>query len=184
MSFTRCYMVTGAAALSSKRASRVQKAIETHKWVFPAFTNFAWYSMDTPKSSTIEVYTLSCLLQILITLSLSVPIHRLRYHTHSFDPFTARVCKITRLKDARRRLQSVHCSQYSQYIAVSTVSTLHGGACSQYIFRSGNLSTFNAMRLDENPFTCQCEKEKKRFKGFKFRTIIGRFQLTSWQWRG
>ena len=80
--------------------------------------------MDTPKSSTIEVYTLSCLLQILITLSLSVPIHRLRYHTHSFDPFTARVCKITRLKDARRRLQSVHCSQYSQYIAVSTVSTL------------------------------------------------------------
>ena len=53
---------------------------------------------------------------------------------------------------------------------------MHGGACKQSIFRSCNTSTFNAMCFDENPFTCQCEKEKKRLKGFKFRTVIGRFQ--------
>jgi len=41
-------------------------------------------------------------------------------------------------------------------------------ACKQYIFRSYDASNFNAVRLDENPFTCQCEKKTKRLKGFKF----------------
>ena len=46
------------------------------------------------------------------------------------------------------------------------------------------------MRFDENPFICQSEKEKKKkrenkkIKGFKFRSIIGRVQVTSWQSRG
>ena len=40
-------------------------------------------------------------------------------------------------------------------------------------------SIFNAMCFDKNPFTCECEKEDK--KSFKFRTFLGRFQMTSWQ---
>ena len=72
------------------------------------------------------------------------------------NPFTALACKISGLKGARRHLQTAY-------------------------FRVYNPSTFNAMRFDEKPFTSRCEKEKERLTGFKFRTIIGRFQVTSWQ---
>ena len=44
---------------------------------------------------------------------------------------------------------------------------MFGHACKQYIFRSCNTSTFSAVRLDENPFTCQCEKESKTAPGFQ-----------------
>ena len=44
---------------------------------------------------------------------------------------------------------------------------MFGHACKQYIFRSCNTSTFSAVRLDENPFTCQCEKESKMAPGFQ-----------------
>ena len=38
----------------------------------------------------------------------------------------------------------------------------HGrAACKEYIFRSYNTSTLNAKHFDENPFTCQCEKEDR-----------------------
>ena len=37
--------------------------------------------------------------------------------------------------------------------------------CKQFIFRSYNTSTFNAMRFDANPFSCQCEKEDKEAEG-------------------
>ena len=40
------------------------------------------------------------------------------------------------------------------------------------------------MRFDKNPFTGQCKKKTERLKGFKFRTFMGRFQMTSWQRRG
>ena len=40
-------------------------------------------------------------------------------------------------------------------------SKMHVRACKQYISRSYNTSTFNAMHFDESPFTCQCEKENK-----------------------
>ena len=62
---------------------------------------------------------------------------------------------------------------------------MYGRACKQYIFLSCNTSVFNAMPFDGDPFTCQCEKEdtQKRLKGFKFRTLMGRFEMTSWQWR-
>ena len=49
------------------------------------------------------------------------------------------------------------------------------------IFRSYNTSAFNVMRFDEDSFTRQYEKEEKMLKGFKFRTLIGRFYVTSWQ---
>ena len=45
---------------------------------------------------------------------------------------------------------------------------MHGHACKQYIFWSYDTSTFNAIRFDENPVTCQHEKEDKKAKGFKF----------------
>ena len=35
-------------------------------------------------------------------------------------------------------------------------------AYKQYIFRSYDTSTFNAMCFDENPFTCQCEKGDRK----------------------
>ena len=39
---------------------------------------------------------------------------------------------------------------------------MHGCACERYIFWSYDTSTFTAMRSDEKPFTCQCEKENKK----------------------
>ena len=39
---------------------------------------------------------------------------------------------------------------------------MHKRTYKQYIFESYNTSTFNAMHFDENPFTCQYEKENKR----------------------
>jgi len=53
---------------------------------------------------------------------------------------------------------------------------MDGCACKQYIFRSYNTSTFNAVSLDENPLTSECEKENK--KDLKFCTFNGRFQVT------
>ena len=44
---------------------------------------------------------------------------------------------------------------------------MHGRACKHYILQSYNTSTFNAMRLDENPFTRQCKKEDKKAEGFQ-----------------
>ena len=60
----------------------------------------------------------------------------------NFNPFTAPACKISRLKDARTRLQT-------------------------YIFRSSGTSTFIAMRFDKNPLTHHCEKEDKMVEGFQ-----------------
>ena len=48
-----------------------------------------------------------------------------------FNPFTAPACKISARK-------------------------MHARTCKQYIFRSYNASTFNAMHFDENRFTCLC----------------------------
>ena len=77
------------------------------------------------------------------------------------NPFTAPTCKISGLKDARTDTPA-----------------------NSRIFRSYDTPTFNIMHFDENPFKRHCEKKTKSFKGFKFRCFIGRFQMTSWQWRG
>ena len=45
---------------------------------------------------------------------------------------------------------------------------MHGCACKQCIFWSYNTSTFNAMRFDENLFTCQCGREKKGLRVSNF----------------
>ena len=48
--------------------------------------------------------------------------------------------------------------------------TMHKHVCKQYIFRLCNTSTFNAIRFDENPLTCQCKKRKQ--KGLKVSNIV------------
>ena len=60
---------------------------------------------------------------------------------------------------------------------------IHGRACKEYIFRSYN-SYFQCFAFSWLSFHMPVQKKKKRLKGLKFRTIIGRFQVTSWQWRG
>ena len=39
---------------------------------------------------------------------------------------------------------------------------MQGCACKQHIFQSYKKSTFTAIRLDESPFTCHCEKENRK----------------------
>ena len=80
-----------------------------------------------------------------------------------FNPFTAPACKIS---------QAEWCTDQP----------------ANNIFSGPIIFIFNAMRFDENPFTYQYKKKKKRrkkrLKGFTFRSFTGRFQVTSWQWRG
>jgi len=54
-----------------------------------------------------------------------------------FNPFTAPAYKISGLKYTRMCLQTVY------------------------------FPIFSAVRFDENPFTCQCENEDKKAKGFQ-----------------
>ena len=90
-----------------------------------------------------------------------------RHYHHTINPCTALACKISGLKDIQRHLQTVY-------------------------FRVYNSSTFNARPFDEKNKTKTTKNEKtkklshagakrkiERFKGFKFCTIIGRFQVTS-----
>ena len=62
--------------------------------------------------------------------------------------------------------------------------TMHWRAWKQYIFCSYNTSTFKDMRFLWKFWHKSVRKSTKRLKSFKFRTCIGRFQLTWWQWRG
>ena len=39
---------------------------------------------------------------------------------------------------------------------------MHGRACKHGIFSGPVTSVFNAVRFDENPFTCKYEKEDKK----------------------
>ena len=52
-------------------------------------------------------------------------------------------------------------------------------AYKHYIFKSYNTSTFSAMHSDAS-----AKKKTKGLKGFRFCAFIGRFQVTSWQWKG
>ena len=76
------------------------------------------------------------------------------YHLHGFNPFTAPACKISRLKDARRRLQTVYSGPVTQPSVLCDL---------------GWKSFYMPMR--------------KRLQGFRFQTLIGRFHVTSWRWR-
>ena len=63
------------------------------------------------------------------------------------NPFAAPACNISGLKDAGTRS----------------------------IFSCLITSTFSGMRCDENPFTCQCEKEDKKAEGFQISHLCGSF---------
>ena len=63
----------------------------------------------------------------------------------TINPFTAPACKISRLKDTRMHLQTIH------------------------VFSSPITSIFNAMFFYEIPFTWQCKKEAK--KGYRFQIL-------------
>ena len=56
--------------------------------------------------------------------------------------------------------------------------TMHKHVCKQYIFRFCNTSTFNAIRFDENPLTCQCKKRKQ--KGLKVSNIVLLLVIFKW----
>ena len=69
------------------------------------------------------------------------------------NPFSTTICNVSGLKVNGKSLQTV-------YFLLALCIT----------------STFNAMRFDENPLTCQREnRRRKRLKGFEFRILIGRF---------
>ena len=49
---------------------------------------------------------------------------------------------------------------------------MHGRAHKQYILKSYNTSTSNAMCFDGNPFTCQCEIGDKRASHFALSLVV------------
>ena len=49
---------------------------------------------------------------------------------------------------------------------------MHGRACAQTMFQSCNTATFNAIRFDENAFTCQCEKKRKKRRCLRVSNFI------------
>ena len=78
-----------------------------------------------------------------------------------FNPFTAPACKIFGLKAARTHLQRVYCP-------VGPITHL-----------------LSVLWVWMKILSLAGAKNKiKRLKGFKFRPFTGRFQVTSWQWRG
>ena len=106
---------------------------------------------------------------------------------HLLNPFTAPACKnfwAERCMDVPANsisaitsypIQTVYLPLlYKQYICHSYTNSIFATPIPWP-------STFNVMCFNENPFTCQCKKEDKTVKGFKFCTLIGRFQVTSWQ---
>ena len=57
---------------------------------------------------------------------------------------------------------------------------MHERACEQYIFRSCNTATFNAIGFVGCPSTWNAKKKTERLKGFTFYIFVGHFQATSW----
>ena len=73
------------------------------------------------------------------------------------NPFIAPACKMSGLRNAGTCLQTAY-------------------------FQSYNASTFSAARvLIKIVSYATAKKKTKRLKGFKFRAVIGRFKVTSWQ---
>ena len=54
---------------------------------------------------------------------------------------------------------------------------MHTRACKQYIFRSYNTSTFNAMPFDGDPLTCRCEEEDKKAEEFQISQLYWLFSI-------
>ena len=61
---------------------------------------------------------------------------------------------------------------------------MHGRACNLYIFLSYNIYFSMLSVLMKILSRASAKKKTKGIKGFTFRTFMGRFQMTSWQWSG
>ena len=61
-----------------------------------------------------------------------------------------------------RTMSQLYRFVHSSDAPACNISGREKDAREQYIFRSYSTSTLNAMRFDENPFTCRCEKEGKK----------------------
>ena len=61
---------------------------------------------------------------------------------------------------------------------------IHGHICKQYIFRICNTLLSMLCVLLKFLSYARAKNKTKKLKGFQFRTFIGHFQGTTWQWRG
>ena len=75
----------------------------------------------------------------------------------AFTPFIAPACKSSGLKDARTHLKKKRKKK-------------------EHIFRSCNTSIFNAIRFDEDHFTCQFEKENKKTRVLNYALLSVAFK--------
>ena len=88
-------------------------------------------------------------------------IHYHHQNDSCINPFTAQTCKISGTKDERTRLKN---SMFS-----GLITNLF--QCYAFLWKS----FLKPLREEK--------RKKERLKDFKFRAFIGRFQVTSWQWR-
>ena len=104
-----------ALRINASDHSQPRCLFHTHDWVsFPPGCSVATHGRVSPKAN---VYVLDV------------------------NPFTATACKISRLKNARKRLQT--------------------------IFSGPVTSAFNVLRFRDYPSTCQCKKRKRTQKGLR-----------------
>ena len=90
-----------------------------------------------------------------LTVSYFCTGYALAYFYSTLFPFTAPACRISGLKDAGTRLQTVYFPILRLLLMLRVVMKVLSNA--------------------------SAKKETKRLKGFIFRTFAGRFQVTSWQ---
>ena len=117
----------------------------------------SWLKMHTytPANSVFD----GPITNLLSTLCISIEILS-RAHAKeekSLNPFTAPARKISGLKDSRRYLQTAYfqsCKHLSSMLCILMKIVLHNYA--------------------------SAKKKTKKLKGFKFRTFICRFKVTSW----
>ena len=83
--------------------------------------------------------------------------------------FISRVCKeYNYLKDFFLSSLTPSLPQLVKFLGWE----MHGHACTQYILGSCDTSACNAVRFDENPFTCQCEKEDRSLRVSYFAPLL------------
>ena len=72
------------------------------------------------------------------------------------------------------------------FYAGPVTATFYAGPVTATFYAGPVTATFYAGPFNDNSFTCQCQQTKQTKKETKslrckFRTFIGRFQMTSWQ---
>ena len=106
-----------------------------------------------------ETECMSCMSKILGWRVILYPWHQKTGLHMDINPLAAPACKISGLNDARTRLQTVYFPVLQHLFSMQCVLMQI-------------LSKVSAKRKTKKP------------KDLKFHTFMGRFQITSWQWRG